>query len=146
LEPRYIVNPRSKKKKLLARRHFFYIPFQAWQQDLFKKKELIPHMANDLPTASYPPGHVRRSLGWFRKVIQNVNISSDRRNKAFSFSCDGVPYFNDMGCMSGWPGLLHDETLPAGVAKTEEHAHMVFLVPSFFFKVNRAGLLVKIKR
>jgi hypothetical protein len=139
-----MINPRTKKR--MARRHFYYLPFHAWQQDLFTKTELIPHMTNDLPPSGDPPGHVRRSVGWLRKVIQNPNIFESSRIKALSFSSDGVPYFDDMGCASGWPGVLHGETLPPGAAKSEEHAHMVFLVRSFFYALNVTGQLVQRKR
>jgi hypothetical protein len=134
MEPRYIIDPKSKKK--IARRFFFYLPFKYWLQDFFTRPALIPSMANDLDPESYPDGHIRRSDGWRKKVIENDNINCDRRHKAISLASDGVPYFDEQGSASGWPIMLIDETLPNGLARTTEHAHMVALIPSSYKCIN----------
>jgi hypothetical protein len=133
-EPRWIIDPKSKKR--IARRFFFYLPLKYWLQDFFTRAELVPSMANDIDPESYPDGHIRRSEGWRQKVIENDNIYNDRRNKAISVAADGVPYFDEQGSASGWPIMLIDETLPHGLARTTEHAHMVALVPSSYKDLN----------
>lgn len=133
-EPRWIIDPRTNKK--VARRFFFYLPFKYWLQDLFAKADLVPAMANDIDPQSYPDGHVRRSDGWRKKVIENENIYSDRRHKALSLAADGVPYFDENGSASGWPIVLIDETLPDGLSRKTEYAHMVALVPSSYKSIS----------
>ena len=130
-KPRYILNPKT--NEMVAQRQFFYLPFKYWQQDLFTKKEMIPSMANDLSPEQYPPGHVRRSNGWRIKVTENPNIAAHRMNRALTVTTDGVPYFDDQNGQSGWPIVLVDEGLPPSVAKTEEHAHLVALVPTSYW-------------
>jgi hypothetical protein len=129
-EPRFIEDPKTGKK--VARRSFTYLPFKFWQQDLYAKSDLMQDAANDRCPSTYPDGHIRRSDGYRHKVLDNPNISADRRKRGLIMSSDGVPYFDENGSVGGWPVILMDAALPNGEGLTTAHSHMVALVPSTY--------------
>jgi len=114
------------------RRVMYYFPVKDWIQDMYNIPELIEQSLNNLPVDAFPPGHVRRSYGWRKKVLTNQRMASDARNLALSAYIDGVPYFKDQGCAGGWPLMLSNECLPPGMASKLEYSHMAALVPGHF--------------
>ena len=64
-ETRYVLNDSG---KLVARKVFYYFPLKFYFRSLFKMKELVPLLWNDLDVSNFPSGSIRRSRGWNTKV------------------------------------------------------------------------------
>jgi hypothetical protein len=131
-EDRYLANGET------PRRVTYVLPVKFWLQDLFAKADLVPFLYNDLPPASFPSGHVRRSEGWRQKVTENPSINADRRNQALSVSADGMPYFKDMNSTNGWIVSVIAEALGEGnLGHHVGYVHLAALAPSEY--LTQAG-------
>ena len=108
--------------------------------DLYKRKELVPHMDNDLDASSSTPGSLRRSKGWKLKVTDNPRMNKDCRNQPFVLSTDGIPFFNKDGFNSGrgcWPGVLRAGSLPDGLWNDPTNCHLCLFAANEY--VERIG-------
>jgi NAD-dependent dihydropyrimidine dehydrogenase PreA subunit len=141
-EPRYLADGCT------PRRVVYNLPMKFWLQDLFARRDVVPHLLNNLPPTNFPSGHVRRSEGYRQKVTSNPNINSEPRNQALSLSADGLPYFKDRQSAGGWAVSLTDECLAEGnMAHNASFVHMAVLVPSeYYSQVKATAKIVKTKR
>ena len=76
LPPRRLASGRWAPPK--AVKQFYYQPVQPWTQDLFRIPDYAQHLAND---GGGPPGSVRKSNGYKRKVLDNPVMNQDHRNQ-----------------------------------------------------------------
>jgi hypothetical protein len=63
-----------------------------------------------------------------------------------SAAADGVPFFKDRNAANGWPVVLFPESAPVGVSRSNEHAHMVSLVPGEYLTEDADGKRVLMKK
>jgi hypothetical protein len=80
------------------------------------------------------------------QVMDNNNINADPRHQAISAAADGVPFFKDRNAANGWPCVLYPENAPVGRSRSNEDAHMVFLVPSEYKTEDEEGRVIVVKK
>jgi hypothetical protein len=141
---RYVYDLQGNKK---ASKVMYYFPIAKYVADLYQRTDLIPYLSQSYDTTSLPKGHVRKSNGWKKKVTDNPKMNGDPRNQAFIMSTDGVPYFKDFGCRSGWPVVIRNAGLPDGLWGQMAHVHMVAFQASDYLKKNvETGNLDRIQK
>ena len=126
----------------------YYLPSDLYWQYLFDQPDVVSLLYNDLSCAMDPIGGLRSSGGYYRKVVENKNINADPRNQAVILSSDGMPYFKDLGCRSGWPILMRSAMLPAGLWNSPAYSHMIAFQASEYL-VNdplQAGRITRVQR
>ena len=141
---RYVVCPIKRTRK--DAKVMYYLPSYHYWQYLFGQPEVVMNLFNDRSCVLYPPGSVRSSGGYYRKVTSNPNINSDGRHQAVILSTDGMPYFKDKGCRSGWPVLMRSAMLPDGLWNSNAYTHMIAFQPSEYFVNDETGSIVRVQR
>jgi len=114
-------------------KEFYYLPIKHWLQDLFRRPDLAPHLAND---AVGQPGSVRRSHGYKRKVLDNPIMAQDHRNQALIATADGIPCFKNKNASRGVVPVMLRTTMPDGIGLDVRNVHMVALVPDQHWVVH----------
>jgi hypothetical protein len=128
------------------RRIMYYLPIKFWMQSLFNRAELTEHMTNSDDPGTYPKGHLRRSLGWRLKVLDNPNMNDDERNQAFIGQCDGVPFFKDKTGRGGWPFVLSNACLPDNLKNSTGFCHMVGFIANEYYSEDSRGHRFRVQR
>ena len=92
-------------------------------------------------------GSVRGSNGYYRKVLLNPRMNSDPRHQAVILSTDGMPYFKDIKCRSGWPVLMRSAMLPDGLWNSQAYTHMLaFQASDYLDEDSTTGIARRVKR
>ena len=134
--------------KLVDAKVMYWFPSQRYWEYLFSDRDLVPHLYNDTSCSVDPVGSLRASQGYFAKVLQNPNISADPRNQAVVLSTDGMPFFKDIKCRSGWPVLMRSAMLPDGLWNAQPYTHMLAFQASDYLdedSTSKTGV-VRVKR
>jgi hypothetical protein len=133
-------------KRVEAKVMYWFPSIRYWEF-MFSDPDLSMHLFNDLSSTGTPVGSVRASFGYRRKVVDNPNISCDPRNQAVMLSTDGMPYFKDVQCRSGWPILMRSAMLPDGLWNTAAYTHMLaFQASDYLDEDSTTGKVNRIKR
>ena len=133
--------------KLVDAKVMYWFPSIRYWEFMFSDPELAMHLFNDLSSSASPVGSVRASYGFRRKVLDNPNISCDPRHQAIMLSTDGMPFFKDVQCRSGWPVLLRSAMLPDGLWNTSAYTHMLaFQASDYLDEDPETGKVNRIKR
>jgi hypothetical protein len=93
-----VVDPVSKKS--IPCKVLYHFPFKHFIAALYRRRDLIPHLWHDSGEAS--EGSIKRSRGFYHKVLNNPVMNADHRNIALVGTTDGVPFFDDQR-RGGWP-------------------------------------------
>jgi hypothetical protein len=143
---RYVSDPKTGLKK--NAKVMYYMPSHLYWQYLFSQKETVSYLFNDNSPALDLKGGIRSSGGYYRKVTSNPNINCDSRNQAVVLSTDGMPFFKDMGCRSGWPVLMRSAMLPSSLWNLPAYTHMIAFQASDYLinDAEQSGELVRVKR
>jgi hypothetical protein len=133
-------------KRVEAKVMYWFPSIRYWEF-MFNDPDLIMHLFNDLCSTGSPVGSVRASYGYRRKVRDNPNISCDPRNQAVMLSTDGMPFFKDVMCRSGWPVLMRSAMLPDGLWNSAAYTHMIaFQASDYLDEDSTTGKVTRIKR
>jgi hypothetical protein len=100
-EDRYLplqLRPNGSSLPRVHLKEFYYLPIKHWVQDLFRRPDLAPYLANDKVGQ---PGSVRRSHGYKAKVLDNPVMNKDHRNQALIGTADGIPCFKNKNATRG---------------------------------------------
>ena len=125
----------------------YWFPSHRYWEYLFSDPALVPHLYNDTSCSVDPEGSLRASQGYFNKVLQNPNIRADPRNQAVVLSTDGMPFFKDIKCKSGWPILMRSGVLPDGLWNAQPYTHMIaFQASDYYDKDEETGEVGRVKR
>ena len=111
---------------------FWYLPIKYWIKDLWKRKDLARHLANDIPGR---PGSIRSSRGYQEKVINNPDINEDHRNIGLVATADGIPCFKDKNARGVVPCMLRtvmDEELGLNL----KNCHLFALIPNYYWHID----------
>ena len=143
---RFVTCPKTGKQQ--NAKVMYYLPSRLYWEYLFSQQDVVMQLFNDRSCALDPPGGIRSSGGYYRKVADNPNINADVRNQAVILSSDGMPFFKDMGCRSGWPILMRSAMLPPGLWNSNAYTHMIAFQASDYLvnDAKQGGLLVRVKR
>ena len=125
----------------------YWFPSARYWEFLFSDKEIVPYLYNDLCPSTSPLGSVRGSNGYYRKVLLNPRMNSDPRHQAVILSTDGMPYFKDIQCRSGWPVLMRSAMLPDGLWNSQAYTHMLaFQASDYLDEDPTTGIAHRVKR
>ena len=124
LENRYLDDRRT------PRRVAYFLPCISYFQDLFMRPDLARHLKNNISPQMFPSGHIRRSVGWCTKVLDNPNINADARNQAVHIASDGVPLFKDKHFKNGEAIVMRDANLPDALNSLPAMCHLSCFVES----------------
>jgi len=125
----------------------YWFPSVRYWEFMFSDPDLTIHLFNDISPSGSPVGSVRASYGFRRKVLDNPNISCDPRHQAVMLSTDGMPFFKDVQCRSGWPVLMRSAMLPDGLWNTAAYTHMLAFQASDYLEEDpETGKVSRIKR
>jgi hypothetical protein len=143
---RYVTCPRTKRKQ--NAKVMYYMPSKLYWQYLFGQADVVNQLYNDRSCAMDVAGGLRSSGGYYRKVVSNPNINADPRNQAVILSSDGMPYFKNLGCRSGWPVLMRSAMLPAGLWNSMGYTHMFAFQASDYLENDKTmgGKIVRVQR
>ena len=117
-ENRYLDDRKS------PRRIFYFLPVAIYFQDLFMRPDLVDYLKNNTSPQMFPSGHLRRSVGWCRKVLDNPNINDDPRHQAVHLASDGVPLFSDKHFKNGEAIVIRSANLPDHLSIRPEMCHL----------------------
>ena len=143
---RYVTCPKTGRR--LDSKVMYFLPSALYWQYVFGQPDVVMQLYNDRSCAQDPPGGLRSSGGYYRKVVSNPNINADPRHQAVILSSDGMPYFKDMGCRSGWPILMRSAMLPAGLWNSQAYTHMYAFQASDYLEndATDGGKIVRVQR
>jgi hypothetical protein len=135
------------KGQLKPAKVMYWFPSAHYFQYLFSDKDIVHHLYNDLCCSTSPIGSVRASYGYNHKVLRNPRIACDPRHQAVILSTDGMPYFKDVQCRSGWPVLMRSAMLPDGLWNSQAYTHMVaFQASDYLDEDPDTGVARRVKR
>jgi hypothetical protein len=117
-ENRYLDDRRT------PRRIYYFLPCAIYFQDLFMRPDLVDHLRNNTSPQMFPSGHLRRSVGWCQKVLDNPNINDDPRHQAVHLASDGVPLFGDKHFKNGEAIVMRSANLPDYLNIRPEMCHL----------------------
>ena len=95
----------------------------------------MPYILHDSDMTVVPAGHLRRSRGFKKKVLDNPVMNKDHRSIGLVSTTDGVPFFDDQK-RGAWPFILRIGNLPDGLSHHISNTHLHLLQPSEFWEVD----------
>jgi hypothetical protein len=131
LPPRRLANGRWAPQK--AVKEFFYQPVQFWLQDMFRTPDNAPHLAND---GGGPPGSVRKSHGYKRKVLDNPVMNQDHRNQGLIATADNIPCGKNKNSSRSVCPCMIRTTMKDALGLNIANAHLFALVPDQHWVLN----------
>jgi hypothetical protein len=116
-----------------AVKQFYYQPVQHWLQDMFRVPDNAQHLAND---GGGPPGSVRKSNGYKRKVLDNPGMNQDHRNQGLIATADNIPCGKNKNSSRGVCPCMVRTTMKDALGLNVVNAHMFALVPDQHWVLN----------
>ena len=122
----------------------FYFPLDPFLLDMFKDPDMEEHLHHNM--GEFPPGHTRRSRGFFEKVLNNPHINCESRNQSLIGMVDGIPLFRNKDSRGVVPIALRQANQPDSKSKKFQHIHLAGLFPCDFWVICKdTGLLKREK-
>jgi hypothetical protein len=119
----------------------FFFPLGPFIKSLYAREDLVPYLFSDSSATVIGAGHVTRSRGFKKKVLDNPKMNADHRNLALVSTTDGVPFFDDQK-RGAWPFILRVANLPDGLSTHISNCHLHLLQASEFWEHDKdAGVL-----
>jgi hypothetical protein len=113
----------------------FFFPLAPFISALFRRADLVPYLLHDTDMTVVPEGHLRRSRGFKKKVLDNPVMNKDHRSIGLVSTTDGVPFFDDQK-RGAWPFILRVGNLPDGLSHHISNTHLHLLQPSEFWELD----------
>ena len=106
----------------------YYFPIDTYVTSIFRDGHTKAHRQHTV--GEFPPGHVRRSRGFYEKVTANPHMNKEPRNQAFIGMADGIPLFRSRKTSLGVVvGALRQANQPDYISKMFGKVHLSFLYP-----------------
>jgi hypothetical protein len=106
----------------------YYFPIDTFVSSIFRDGHTKAHRQHTV--GDFPPGHVRRSRGFYEKVTANTHMNEEPRNQAFIGMADGIPLFRSKKASLGVVvGALRQANQPDYISKMFGKVHLSFLYP-----------------
>jgi hypothetical protein len=139
-EPRYI----TKDGRTLPRKVVYHTPVASFVHNLYKRADMVPFLYSDAD--GHQAGHVTRSRGWKKKMLDDDKMGEDHRNIALIGTTDGVPFFEDQ-IRGAWPFVYRVGNLPDGLAKLSINTHIAMITANEHLRLdpvtNTVGRVIK---
>ena len=113
----------------------FFFPLAPFIASLFRRADLVPYLLHDSSATVVPAGHLRRSRGFKKKVLDNPQMNQDHRSLGLVSTTDGVPFFDDQK-RGAWPFIIRIGNLPDGLSHHISNCHLHLLQPSEFWELD----------
>lgn len=113
----------------------FYFPIDTFITNIFRDEQTQGCRRHDM--GEFPPGHVRRSQGFWEKVSHNPRMNKEPRNQAFIGMADGIPLFRSLKTSLGVNvGAIRQANQPDHLSKMFGKIHLSFLYPGEYWAEN----------
>jgi hypothetical protein len=123
----------------------YYFPIDTWVSSIFRDGHTTAHRQHTV--GEFPPGHVRRSRGFFEKVTANPHMNKEPRNQAFVGMADGIPLFRSRKTSLGVVvGALRQANQPDHISKMFGKVHLSFLYPCEYWVEDKKTKAQKLKK
>lgn len=110
------------EKKVPVKRGY-YFPIDQYVANIFRDSQSVQHRHHN--TGTFPPGHVRRSKGFYEKVTANDHMNKEPRNQTFIGMADGIPLFRSIKTSLGVVvGALRQANQPDYISKLFKKIHL----------------------
>jgi hypothetical protein len=122
--------------KQVAVKRGYYFPVDQFVSSIFRDTQTECHRQHN--TGTFPPGHVRRSKGFYEKVTANPHMNKESRNQAFIGMADGIPLFRSLKTSLGVVvGALRQANQPDYISKLFNKIHLSFLYPGEYWAEDK---------
>ena len=125
----------------------YYFPIDQWVCSIFRDGHTKAHRQHTV--GEFPPGHVRRSRGFYEKVTANSHMNKEPRNQAFIGMADGIPLFRSRrtsGSLGVVVGALRQANQPDHISKMFGKVHLSFLYPCEYWVEDNKTKAQKLKK
>ena len=123
----------------------YYFPIDTFVSSIFRDGHTEAHRHHTV--GEFPPGHVRRSRGFYEKVTANSHMNKESRNQAFIGMADGIPLFRSRQTSLGVVvGALRQANQPDHISKMFGKVHLSFLYPGEYWVEDKKTKAQKLKK
>ena len=123
----------------------YYFPLDTYVSTIFRDGHTKAHRQHTV--GEFPPGHVRRSRGFYEKVTANPHMNEEPRNQAFIGMADGIPLFRSKTTSLGVVvGALRQANQPDHISKMFGKVHLSFLYPCEYWVEDKTTKQQKLKK